>query len=120
MGELERYMTKVTTMLHHEGLADKAVLMPVSPWGRFTTALNAAVVRAMDGGYDVIAFQSLEFRVSPAVVTTLLAFMAPDAGGARTLVVGPAMTGHAFAAGVQVGVRGRTAPQPSHRHSPLT
>jgi hypothetical protein len=115
VGELERYMTKIAAMLHHEGLASKTVLMPVSPWGRFTTALNAALVKAVDGGYDVVAYQSLEFRVSPAAVTQLLAFMVPgdtrggDAGGGRTLVVGPAMTGHAFAPGTQA-VRGRTVP----------
>ena len=108
-------MTKIAAMLHHEGLASKTVLMPVSPWGRFTTALNAALVKAVDGGYDVVAYQSLEFRVSPAAVTQLLAFMVPgdtrggDAGGGRTLVVGPAMTGHAFAPGTQA-VRGRTVP----------
>lgn len=79
--ELDKYMQEVRTLLQREGLSDKTQLLPVSPWGRFTTALNAAVVKAVDGGYDVIAFQSLEFRVNPDAVNKLLSFMPMDTTG---------------------------------------
>lgn len=32
-------------------------LQPVTPWGAFTAALNAAVTMAIEEGYDLILFQ---------------------------------------------------------------
>eukprot|EP00606_Chrysophyceae_sp_TOSAG23-5_P000198 GSChrysophyteH2.ASY1.ANO1.495.1 assembled CDS len=84
----------------------RVVLLPVSPWGRFTSALNSAIVRAMDEQYRYIAFQSLEFRVPVEAVRKLLLQMQADR---NLLVVGPAMNGHQYRLGKQE-LRGRTCP----------
>jgi len=88
------------------------VLLPVVPWGKFTPALNAAVVKVAERGDGFIAFQSLEFRISNSAVRLLQDYMMHDDS---VLVIGPRMQGHEFQASSKaprqnVVLRGRTCP----------
>ena len=51
------YVEQLNVMLQAENFASSVTLLPISPWGHFTTALNAAVQFAVDNDYEVIAFQ---------------------------------------------------------------
>lgn len=51
------YVEQLTVMLKAENFASSVTLLPISPWGHFTTALNGAVQNAVDNGFDIIAFQ---------------------------------------------------------------
>ncbi len=84
----------------------KVILLPVFPWGKFTSALNAAILTAIDCGYQYIAFQSIEFRLQKGSACKMFEriFSDPEA-----LVIGPEMDGHQFEYGRQI-LRGRTSP----------
>ena len=84
--------------------------LPVSPWGAFVTAPNVLALAAAEAGCDMILFQSLEVNLSPDDLALLAAELDAD-----TLVVGPALGGHAFASppaggSVEVPLDGRTVP----------
>lgn len=51
------YIEQLNVMLKAENFASSVTLLPISPWGHFTTALNGAVQNAVDNGFDIIAFQ---------------------------------------------------------------
>ena len=51
------YVEQLNVMLKAENFATSVTLLPISPWGHFTAALNGAVQNAVDNGFDVIAFQ---------------------------------------------------------------
>ncbi len=84
----------------------KVCLMPVHPWGDFTTALNAALGEAVRNNVAYVCFQSLEFRLPKHSVYSVRNTMDADPD---LLVAGPAMAGHDFKEGYQT-LRGRTCP----------
>jgi hypothetical protein len=51
------YIEQLNVMLKAENFASSVTLLPISPWGHFTTSLNGAVQNAVDNGFDIIAFQ---------------------------------------------------------------
>lgn len=85
------------------------VVLPVTPWGKFTPALNAALGKVVERGDGFVAFQSLEFRMEAAAVTMLLDYAVADKS---VLAIGPRMNGHEFTerGSYSVGLRGRTCP----------
>ena len=106
---LQNYLKTLAAHLHTSlgsARATRVTLLPVTPWGSFTTALNAATNVAVDGGFAFIAFQSLEFRLRAETATRLLHCLAADED---LLVAGPALEGHEFLHGRQA-LRGRTCP----------
>ncbi len=42
---------------HKHDLMDRVIILPLVYWGRFTTALNTIVVKAMEEGYEKLIFQ---------------------------------------------------------------
>eukprot|EP01041_Mallomonas_annulata_P008880 gene8880-18382_t len=89
-----------------EGMHSHVSIESISPWGAFTPALNAAVRRAVDNGFDTIAFQSLETRIPDSIVKDLSTVLQSDP---LNLVIGPMFPGHEFHPG-SIGLRGRTSP----------
>lgn len=102
---IETYKERVLDLLTKEGISSGVTLLPVSPWGYFTTSLNAAVQYAQDKKIDYIAFQSLEFTISHSHVAKLLQQFRDK----RVIMVGPELEGHVFAEGVNK-LTGRTCP----------
>lgn len=87
-------------------LMDKVILLPIVPWGNFTTALNAAIVKVMAMGFKSIAFQSLEFRLGTLLVNKIRSFVENNE---HVLMAGPAIQGHVFTSG-RNKLSGRTCP----------
>lgn len=87
-------------------LMAKVVLLPIVPWGNFTSALNAAIVKVMAMGYKSIAFQSLEFRLGISLVNKIRTFVESNE---HVLMAGPAMQGHIYISGKNK-LSGRTCP----------
>jgi hypothetical protein len=79
-------------------------VVPVTPWGNFTPALNASLSLAASLGAHFILYQSLETVVGPESVAILR-----DSLGPRDLVVGAALPGHDFRPGLR-SVSGLTVP----------
>eukprot|EP00752_Nemacystus_decipiens_P005803 g5249.t1 len=77
----------------------------VSPWGKFTPALNALLGFAARDGAELVMFQSLETTVAAGAVRDMEAHMGLD-----DLVVGAALTGHAFHGSQTVELTGVTTP----------
>jgi hypothetical protein len=88
--EQVEYIEKLSEAVIKEKYKIEIILLPITPWGQFTFALNCAIGKAVDGNFNVIAFQSLEFQISPMAVKSLLSYM----NSINTLVVGPAMAGY--------------------------
>lgn len=101
------YLESLRWRLLEEGLDGITYVMPITPWGRFTTALNAGLLHAVSGNFQFVAFQSLEFRISDADVLTLFNILSSRLENA--LVVGPVLPGHDFVRGINV-LRGRSCP----------
>lgn len=107
------YLSEVTSAVQTQAQTFKSdmpiVVLPVSPWGKFTPALNAALGKVVERGDGFVAFQSLEFRIEAAAVTTLLDYAVADES---VLAIGPRMNGHEFAerGSYRVELRGRTCP----------
>ncbi|KAJ8328367.1 hypothetical protein O5D80_003725 [Batrachochytrium dendrobatidis] len=74
----------------------RVVLVPVVKWGRFIPALNALLLEAVNGGFKYILYQSVEAVVSANEIHTMISWFDQD-----TLVVGKALSGHAFTVGKQ-------------------
>jgi hypothetical protein len=55
--ELEKYSKDLRKALEAEKLASVATVLPITPWGHFINALNAAVSKAVEGEFEIIAFQ---------------------------------------------------------------
>ena len=51
------YIDELNLMLDREQLQSRVILLSVSPWGHFTFPLNCAISRAVDDGFNIIAFQ---------------------------------------------------------------
>lgn len=106
---LQAYVQILTAHLEasmEPALAARVTLLPVTPWGAFTTALNAATTVAVDAGAAYIAFQSLEFRLQSDTAAHLLQCVSRDAD---VLVAGLALQGHVFRRGTQA-LCGRSCP----------
>ncbi|CBJ30144.1 conserved unknown protein [Ectocarpus siliculosus] len=89
-----------------EGRAAGVVnVFEVTPWGKFTPALNALLGFASRDGAELVMFQSLETTVGKDAVSGMEAYMGP-----ADLVVGAALTGHAFRGGETVELTGVTTP----------
>ncbi|CAN0490526.1 unnamed protein product, partial [Ectocarpus sp. 8 AP-2014] len=71
----------------------------------FTPALNALLGFASRDGAELVMFQSLETTVGKDAVSGMEAYMGP-----ADLVVGAALTGHAFRGGETVELTGVTTP----------
>ncbi|CAB1096275.1 unnamed protein product [Ectocarpus sp. CCAP 1310/34] len=87
------------------GAAGVVNVFEVTPWGKFTPALNALLGFASRDGADLVMFQSLETTVGKDAVSGMEAHMGP-----ADLVVGAALTGHAFQGGETVELTGVTTP----------
>lgn len=86
---------------------NKVTILPIYPWGRFVTALNAGIREVMNlSGFRKILFQSLEFATKEIVVKEMIQKLDEDT---TVLVVGPAMNGHIFCEG-QEALSGRSCP----------
>ena len=53
------FKDQLTEAFHEKLLADKVIILPLVYWGRYTTALNTIVVKAMEEGYEKLIFQVL-------------------------------------------------------------
>ena len=96
-------------------------ILPVTPWGKFVTALNALVLYATNYLLaDFIMFVSAEVNVSAASIQTLCQHLSHKKGGesidnstSSVLVAGAAMNGHLYknnAETEKVELNGRTTP----------
>lgn len=81
-------------------------ILPVTPWGKFTPALNALVTYAVNLNADLILFVSAEVNASEQTISTLCHHVTEDKD---TVVAGAALPGHAYSAG-EVELNGRTCP----------
>jgi len=81
------------------------VVICVSPWGKFTPALNVIVFYALENTFSSLLLISAE--VSPTVFekSALLESLVSD-----TLVVGKRLVGHSFSPGKSVRLSGVTTP----------
>ena len=112
------YINKLQKYLQDEGLIPSSsssssilsytsiLILPVTPWGKFTMALNAIIQKCIEEKFDLVAFQSLEFRIKKPTVDNLINIIKDDT---NTLVVGPALPGHDFNVGINQ-IEGRTCP----------
>mmetsp|Transcript_22387 Transcript_22387/g.37443 ORF Transcript_22387/g.37443 Transcript_22387/m.37443 type:complete len:362 (-) Transcript_22387:112-1197(-) len=90
---VDAYIESMNDLLSKDGVPmGNVTFLPVTPWGIYTTALNAAVLYAQDHLYNRIAFQSIEFYISSSDVYRMLKRL----NRKNTIVVGPAMDGHDF------------------------
>lgn len=109
--ELEHvdYLHSLQKVIDREEFSEfQLVLLPVVPWGKFTTALNAAVTKVAEMGDGLVVFQSIEFRISRDAVKSLVEYLNRDES---ILVIGPRMKGHDFSPGDDdIQLRGRTCP----------
>lgn len=55
--ERMEYVEQLHLILQREQLLTRVILLPISPWGHFTFPLNCAISRAVDDGFNIIAFQ---------------------------------------------------------------
>lgn len=115
------YIHKLESYLQNEGLMPSSILttsstslsttrsillLPVTPWGKFTMGLNAILLKCIEEKYDLIAFQSLEFSIPKTNVEKLIDIINDDKD---ILVIGPALPGHEFKMGSNK-IEGRTCP----------
>lgn len=79
----EIYVLRIKQILTNSSLSSQIELVIVSPWGRFVSALNSAVIIAKDLRYKFVCFQSLELSVTASAAHSIIALIESD-----TLVVG--------------------------------
>eukprot|EP00980_Cylindrotheca_fusiformis_P007326 scaffold1525_cov142-Cylindrotheca_fusiformis.AAC.126 len=84
----------------------ETTILPVTPWGTFTPALNALVTYAVNLEADMIMFVSAEIKVSDQTIYDLCQRVIEDED---TVVAGAALPGHTYSAG-NVELNGRTCP----------
>lgn len=81
-------------------------VLPVTPWGKFTPALNALIRYAsVDCRAHLILFVSAETEASASSVSMLV-----NAVDSSTLVVGAVLPGHDYHEGERVPLNGRNTP----------
>jgi hypothetical protein len=102
---LSRLVADVQGAAKAAGVEVPVEVIPVSPWGKFTPALNAIVAHAARTGVDQLLLQSVEVEVDRPAVKQLQEHLTPD-----RCVVGAALPGHAFAGCTEVALRGDTCP----------
>jgi hypothetical protein len=110
------YIKLLNERIDHTNLKIPVIIIPISPWGKsFVSALNIALSKALQDDYDLIVYQSLEFRITKNIVEKLVniitkvntIFLANISD--EILVVGPSLPGHEFKSGLNI-IRGRTCP----------
>lgn len=82
----------------------KIQILPVTPWGMFTPALNALVTYAVEANCNLILFCSAEIKASKEAIDKLCQQVDQD-----TIVAGAALPGHLYSPGTQQ-LNGRTCP----------
>lgn len=105
MEDLTKQVAEYSNILKGSSLSIPVTILPINPWGYFTSALNHAVAFAQDQKHTHVVFQSMEFRIDSALVFNLAKVL--DSYDA--LMVGPAIEGHEFQAGFNE-IRGRLCP----------
>ena len=101
------YVDTIRSLLPNES---KIEILPVTPWGKFVSALNALVLYAIHQQADKIMFVSAEVKVSANSIQTLCQQLDNDD---TVIVAGAAMNGHLFneASGAEaIDLNGRTTP----------
>jgi hypothetical protein len=88
--ELKR---SLSTSSEYSSYKDRIIIMPVSPWGRYTAALNVGIEIASDLGFKYIFFQSFEFSANFRSAYSLYKILRSDPYG---LVAGAALPGHQY------------------------
>ncbi|KAL3945465.1 MAG: hypothetical protein SGBAC_000436 [Bacillariaceae sp.] len=82
----------------------KIQILPVTPWGKFTPALNALVTYAAEQECHLIMFCSAEIKAPKEAIDKLCQHVQKG-----TTVAGAALPGHQYAPGTQ-DLNGRTCP----------
>jgi hypothetical protein len=87
---------RVQGTLEEAGLLEdntRVTVVEVFPWGRFTPALNALLALSIEGGYDLILFQSVEMAVNAGVMAALRACLGAEG---KVVVCGAVLPDHAY------------------------
>jgi hypothetical protein len=79
----EVYIKAIQERLNHSNISSQVQIVTISPWGRFVSALNSAVIVAKDLHFKFICFQSLELSISLTAVQFILSLI-----DSKTLVIG--------------------------------
>mmetsp|Transcript_27833 Transcript_27833/g.31813 ORF Transcript_27833/g.31813 Transcript_27833/m.31813 type:complete len:259 (-) Transcript_27833:305-1081(-) len=80
-------------------------IIPVTPWGKFVTALNSIIISASKAGATHCLFCSAETNASSESISVLMEHMDED-----TLVVGAVLPGHNYHPKSKQALNGRTTP----------
>eukprot|EP01038_Epipyxis_sp_PR26KG_P009055 gene9055-12213_t len=104
--EAHQYIKSIQNELKQINLAAFVDFVVICPWGYFTTALNSALQIALDGKYDEVMFQSLEFVIKRDAVVIMLDHIRSNP---NIMVIGPEIPGHDFQLGKNI-LSGRTCP----------
>lgn len=99
------YISSLQAILSQYSLTETVDIIPITPWGHFTSALNIGVIRAKELNFNFVCFQSFEVKISNNSVKRLLQIASEN----NTLLVGPAFSGHLFQVGIHE-LNGRTCP----------
>lgn len=81
-----------------------ATILVIEPWGHFTNALNNCITFAQDNAFDLLGFQSFEYRTTAETINLLRTELCEN-----TLVIGPTIEGHTFELGSHT-ISGCTSP----------
>lgn len=57
------FKDRLTEVFRQHELTDRVIVLPVVYWGRFTTALNTIIVKAMEEGYETLIFQVIFLKL---------------------------------------------------------
>ncbi|CAJ1946266.1 unnamed protein product [Cylindrotheca closterium] len=98
------YPTAIRQALATTAGTSKIQILPVTPWGKFTPALNALVTYAVEVDCGLIMFCSAEIKAPKEAIEKLCRHVDID-----TLVAGAALPGHLYSPGTQ-DLSGRTCP----------
>lgn len=70
--EYREYVDAVSDAVRSLEYGDMVVVQPVTPWGSFTTALNAALRHAVDTGHSRILYQVFLVDTIRTLVMTII------------------------------------------------
>jgi hypothetical protein len=99
------YLNALENLIQSSHISTQITMQNVSPWGKFTFALNVGVQYAVDNNYPYILFQSIEITCSPNTIDRMMSLFVDE----HTSVVGSELAGHVFTVGINQ-LRGRTCP----------
>jgi len=107
-----KYLTELRAAISTQNYDFVVTVKHITPWGKFTSALNAAVVYAKMNNYALLHFMSLESRLSTESLNVLAGWLI---GNEDVVVVGAVLSGHDYLRtvnepSIQVPLRGRTCP----------